>query len=292
MTTDHLGQRQPIHRTKGDQARQLTTEAIQKLAQALEAGKSDTLTAFLTAVARFHHYSFGNVMLIAAQRPDATHVAGFNAWRKLGRYVKKGEKGIVIIAPVPLRRDTNTTAADDETRDTGMRFKAAYVFDVSQTDGEPLPQLTRVTGDPGDYATRVKNLINSRGIALDYAEDLDGADGQSAGGRITVRLGLPPAEEFSVLVHEFAHEMLHHTSEQRPPKTVRETEAEAVAFIVSEGVGLTTGTAAADYIQLYRGDVDTLTASLERIRETAVTILAALLPTNTQEVRIHADRSA
>ena len=213
--------------------------------RALEAGQSDTLTAFLTAVAKFHQYSFGNVMLIAAQRPDATRVAGFNAWRKLGRSVNKGETGIVIIAPIPFRRDTDTIVADDETRETGMRFKAAYVFDVSRTDGEPLPQLTRVTGDPGEYATRVKHLIRSRGIALDYTEDLAGADGQSAGGRITVRVGLDPAEEFSVLVHELAHEMLHHTSEQRLPKTVRETEAEAVAFIVSEGVGLTTGTAAA-----------------------------------------------
>ena len=83
--TDALaGPRPLIHRTKGDQARELTTEAIHKLAQALEAGQSDTLTAFLTAVAKFHRYSFGNTMLIAAQRPDATRVAGFNAWRKLG----------------------------------------------------------------------------------------------------------------------------------------------------------------------------------------------------------------
>lgn len=125
--------------------------------------------------------------------------------------------------------------------------------------------MSTVAGPPKYVGTSMKRI--------------DGVDGQSIDGRITVRVGLPVAEEFSVLVHEFAHEMLHHTSEQRPPKTVRETEAEAVAFIVTEGVGLTTGTAASDYIQLYCSDVDTLTASLECNRETAVTILATLLPT-------------
>lgn len=90
------GPRQPVHRAKGEQARQLATEAIDKLAQALRAGKSDTLRSFLTAIARFHQYSFGNVMLIAAQRPDATQVAGFHTWRKLGRPREERRAAILI----------------------------------------------------------------------------------------------------------------------------------------------------------------------------------------------------
>lgn len=263
---------------KAEQATKLATEATEKLAAALEAGQSGTLRAVLAAAARFHHYSLRNIMLIAAQQPDATRVAGFGAWRKLGRHVKKGEKGIVIVAPVPFRRDAEASAdAGDNGEGTGIRFKAVYVFDVSQTDGEPLPELSRVVGDPGEHGQRLKDLIATRGIVLDYVDDLGGADGQSSGGRITVRRGLSPAEEFSVLVHELAHESLHHGEDERPPKTVRETEAEAVAFVVSEGVGLHAGTAAADYIQLYRGDVGTLTASLERIRAVAASVLDALL---------------
>lgn len=262
---------------KGEQAKKLVNEATEKLAKALEAGQSDALKAVLAAAARFHRYSFRNIMLIASQRPDATNVAGFNAWRKLGRFVKKGEKGILIIAPAPFRRQADATTADGEEPELGMRFKAAYVFDVAQTDGEPLPEIDRVSGDPGAYTPRLKDVIASRGIVLDYVDDLDGAEGESSGGRIAIRSGLPAGEEFSVLVHELAHELLHHTGEARPPKTVRETEAEAVAFIVSEGVGLTTGNAASDYIQLYRGDAETLSASLERIRAAGATILDALL---------------
>jgi hypothetical protein len=93
---------------KADEARKTTEDAFGELAAALEAGRSEKLTAFLAAMARFHRYSFGNVLLIATQRPDATHVAGFNAWRKLGRHVKRGERGLAIIAPIVHRKEEPT----------------------------------------------------------------------------------------------------------------------------------------------------------------------------------------
>jgi hypothetical protein len=262
---------------KSEHVRQLTDGALRRLTTALEAGHSETLTAFLATAARFHRYSFRNVMLIAMQRPDATRVAGFRAWKKLGRFVKRGEKGIAIIAPLPVR---NPTPPDDDEGDSGVRFKAVYVFDVAQTDGESLPALARTAGDPAEATDRLRALIQAKGITLEYRADLDGADGQSSGGHIAIRTGLPAAEEFSVLVHELAHEFLHHQGgdNPRPAKVVRETEAEAVAFIVAHGIGLDTTTAASDYIQLYNGDAATLARSLERVQQTAAHILSALLP--------------
>src|SRR5688572_23566162 len=94
---------------KSEDASKLATSALDRLADALAAGHSEALTAFLSAAGRFHSYSFRNVMLIAMQRPEATRVAGFNAWRKLGRFVKKGEHGIVIVAPIVFKREADTT---------------------------------------------------------------------------------------------------------------------------------------------------------------------------------------
>ena len=257
---------------KTDEARKTTEDAFDELATALAAGQSEKLTAFLAAMARFHRYSFGNVLLLAMQRPDATRVAGFNAWKRLGRHVKRGEKGLAIIAPIVYRKD------DDDAEDgRAVRgFKVAHVFDVAQTEGEPLPEFASVAGDPGGNMERLKALVASRGIELQYSDSLGSALGTSAGGVIKIATGLSPAKEFSVLVHELAHEALHHVPEERASKTVRETEAEAVAFIVCRAVGLDTGSAASDYIQLYSGDKDTLAESLGRIQGTASDILAAL----------------
>jgi len=261
---------------KADEAKKLTEDAFGELAAALEGGHSEKLTAFLSTMARFHHYSFGNVLLIAFQRPDATRVAGFNAWKKLGRFVQKGEKGIAIIAPMVYRKDDQADASDERVI---RGFKVVHVFDVSQTDGDALPEFASVAGDPGSHTAKLKDYVASRGIELDYSESLGSAHGVSKGGSIQLATGLSPSEEFSVLVHELAHEMLHHGDAERPEsRTVRETEAEATAFIVCRAIGLDTGTAASDYIQLYRGDKDTLGQSLDRIQAAASTILSALLP--------------
>lgn len=261
---------------KAEQARKLTDDALARLAEALEHGKSEALTQYLAAMGRFHRYSFGNIMLIAFQRPDATLVAGFNAWKDLGRWVKKGEKGIVIIAPMVLKKQESEPAPDPD-KDTVLRFKAVYVFDVSQTEGKPLPEFERVGGNPGGYLTRLKGFIASRGVVITNDGVPDGALGSSSGGTIRIRADLDAAQEFSVLSHELAHEMLHQGEDKkRGTKTLVETEAEAVAFVVSHSIGLDTGTAASDYIQLYKGDKQTLAESLERIQKTANAILEAI----------------
>src|ERR1700723_2917422 len=121
-----------------------TKEAVDFLVAALESGHSEVLTAYLGAMAKFHTYSFGNIMLIARQKPDATNVAGFRTWNSLGRFVRRGEKGIFILAPMVGNRLKNS-ASEEQTQDakenqlTLYGFWAVYVFDITQTEGKDLP---------------------------------------------------------------------------------------------------------------------------------------------------------
>jgi RNA polymerase sigma factor (sigma-70 family) len=271
---------------KEEHVRQMAQDALGRLASALEAGHSEALKEYLAAQARFHRYSWHNVMLITAQRPSASQVAGYHAWHQLGRFVKKGEKGIVIYAPV-LVKDTDPqagvreAASNDVFRLTG--FRTAHVFDIAQTDGRELPAFAEMKGDPQEYTDKLKALVAKDHIALTYDPSIAPAKGVSFGGRIALRPGLSAAEEFSVLAHEFAHELLHKRTADRPlDKTVRETQAEAVAFVVCRGVGLDTNTAASDYIALYKGDTQTLAESLTVIHQASTRILNELLPEERQ----------
>ena len=262
---------------KVEQAKQIASKAIEQLSQALERGHSETLRGHLAAMARFHRYSLRNIMLIASQKPSATHVAGFHAWHKLGRFVKKGEKGILILAPLIRKKAENNDETEPDQSSTAFGFRAAYVFDVSQTDGQPLPELGSVNGDPREYRERLATFVADQRIALEYSDDIAPARGMSEGGKITLLPGQSPAEEFATLAHEVAHELMHKTERQSSTtKRIRETEAEAVAFVVCSAIGLETGSAAQDYIGLYGGDAKLLSKSLECVQRTATQILNAI----------------
>ena len=270
--------------SRRERVRETADKALDALAEALGQGRSEALTAHLATMARFHRYSFHNVLLIAMQRPDATVVAGFRRWQELGRQVAKGEHGLAILAPMVRKARAEATpdaGPEAEATERNLRgFRVVYVFDIKQTQGKPLPELSHVAGDPGEHLGRLKDFAAARGIKLEYAPDLHGADGLSTGGTIRLREGQAPGEEFSVLAHEIAHELLHHDPQGERPtsKTVLETEAESIAFVVTTACGLQTGTAAQDYIQLYQGDRDTLARSLGRIQRAASEILSAVLP--------------
>ncbi len=265
-----------------DEVLKKSDDALQELAQALKQGKSDTLLQYLDTLSRFHRYSFGNCLLIAIQRPDATHVAGFQRWKQLGRWVKKDEKGIAILAPVLNRKKKSETENEGEesperSTPTIRGFKVAHVFDVQQTDGKELPEFASLSGDPGDKITRLVEIIEEKGIVLEFVDSLGGANGCSMGGTIQVVTTLPAPQKFSTLTHELAHELLHQGDRrQTTTKAVRETEAEAVAYVVCRSAGLECSTRSADYIQLWNGDDKVLLQSLELIRDVATTILAAL----------------
>jgi len=277
-----------IQNPKQPQQKQTAKEAIaanvQALIEQLEQGHSEGLTAYLTAMGKFHNYSFGNILEIARQKPEATRVAGLYAWNQLGRNVRKGEHGIRILAPViGIRRKKDSEAEKDiRTQNQGVLvgFRSAYVFDVSQTDGKELPELSsKVSGDVGERREQLFDFIIAQGIQIEFKESIAPALGVSYGGKIVLLPGQSTAEEFSTLVHELAHEMLHKADRRTvTTKTVRETEAEAIAFVVGQTIGLNTGRASADYIHLYHGNAALLAESLEVIQKTSAVILSALQP--------------
>jgi hypothetical protein len=260
-------------------AQQLVRESVQYLIKQLEAGQSEALTAYLNAMVHFPNYSFGNVLLIARQKPDARNVAGMWAWNQLGRRVKRGEKGIAILAPMIAKARKNESKSDGEAenRPTLLGFRKVYVWDQSSTEGAPLPELEKVTGEAGVYLDRLRDYVIAEGITLELDERIAPALGTAGGTTIRILPGQTQAEEFSTLVHELAHLKLKH-SERRTEttKTVREIEAEAIAFVVGKSVGLTTSTSSADYIGLYHGNAALLMESLEVIQQTAAVILAAI----------------
>ena len=255
--------------------------ATDQLIASLKAGKSEELTRYIKAMSIFHSYSFSNTMMIICQRPDATRVAGFQAWKALGRNVRKGESGIMIMAPAmsKKRKDEDGIAlvGDDKTT-SHMYFRPVYVFAQEQTEGDELPDLrsSQVEGDVSVHFDRLVKHVESSGITLEYADDMR-ADGLSHGGKITLKRGMPEAETFSVLCHELGHELLHRGDRRKGTSVVvRETEAEAVAFVVCSSLGLATNDAAVNYIQLYNGDADLLMASLNLIQKAAREILTAI----------------
>lgn len=260
---------------KREEVTQLVDRGIRELNEALASGKSDRLRQYLDVMARFPRYSFNNCVLVALQFPQATLVQGFHAWKKLGRSVKKGEKGIGIIAPMIGKKKDEDAKADDRDGKSIFGFKVVHVFDVSQTEGDELPEFAQVTGDPGESIPAVEALIRSWGIELKYEEIPSGADGVSKKGEIVIDPELAPPSRLLTLVHEASHERLHADIERRKEttKTIRETEAEAVAHVVCRALGLDTIEHCADYIQLYNGDAEVLTKSLDYIQKTAAEIL-------------------
>lgn len=172
----------------GEKTKKMVDSAIEDLAASLEEGKSESLKAYLAAMGRFHRYSVGNAILIATARPDATHVAGFRAWQRLGRQVRKGERGIAILAPIVHRKartadrqlgDRNAGGAGkpDNADEYDVRaFRTAHVFDVAQTDGKALPELARVKGEPKEGLIRLRQHVVAQGIRLRYASLLGGTE--------------------------------------------------------------------------------------------------------------------
>lgn len=267
------------HADKIKHACQTVEKHLDELAEQMRQGKSEQLVRYLEFTAQFHQYSFHNVLLILIQKPEATHVAGLRQWNRLGRQVKAGEKGIMILAPmvVKKRRGKDETNPSEEPADTVITvFKAVYVFDVSQTEGAPLPTVLHASGDAGALYPALQTVVRQAAIALELVERVPGsnsAHGASFGGRIALREDLDPAEGFRTLVHEFAHEKLHWQGE-KDPKIVREVEADATAFVVCRHFGLQSDTA--DYLLLYDATPEVLLARLETVRNTAAEIIALI----------------
>lgn len=267
---------------KKEDIAQLVKSGLDELNQSLAEGNSDRLERLLSVMAKFPRYSFNNCLLIQQQRPDATIVQGFHGWKRLGRSVKKGEKGIGITAPMAFR--------DAEKENSDHRvirgFRVVHVFDVEQTEGEPLPTFAEPHGDPGIWVDQTEILILSKGIELAYERLGVGVYGYSAKGKIVIQFGLEPAKRLGVLIHELAHELLHADERFPGPRSHqrRETEAEAVSHVVCRSLGMECLEHSTDYIHLHNGDSGMLTESMQRIQKCASGILQELTAMETEDV--------
>lgn len=260
---------------------------------------SDAWRTMLATAARFHSYSLNNLLLITAQRPDATRVAGFRAWQAMGRQVRKGEKGIAVLAPVAYRPTTDD-AADTDTPDTGPEdrktparrrpraFRAAYVFDVAQTEGDPLPGAgpALLTGQaPAGLWDALAAQVAAHGYALERGT-CGGANGYTDPRAMVVRVrdDVDDAHAVKTLAHELGHIQCGHVQDLATYAICRdrcETEAESVAYIVSAAHHLDTSGYTFAYIGGWTGgDVDKVRAAAETVTKAARTILAALDPSD------------
>jgi hypothetical protein len=257
---------------RAKEAMELVDAGIKSLTNALAAGESDNLKAFLRMAANFHNYSLNNWCLIFSQCPQATRVAGYKTWQNLGRQVVKGGRSIKIIAPRQYKRKNKNGDEKD-----GLFFCTVPVFDISQTEGEELPSVFNVEGDPGEYLHILEELISDFKIELVDEDHLGGPLGQSHGGKIKVLANLESAQRFTTLVHELAHELLHRDTDRATlGKAQKETEAEAVSYIVGQAIGVDSLGQTADYVQLWKGDLEVFHQSLSRIQKCAKQIIEGL----------------
>jgi antirestriction protein ArdC len=213
-----------------------------------ELASSQAWQVMLSVAARFHTYSPNNVMLIAAQRPDATRVAGYRAWTRLGRQVRKGEHGIAILAPVLRRPATDADQVDRGDPSSLVRevrgFRGIHVFDISQTDGPALPEVRPSLLDgaaPLSLWADLLDQVEADGYRFGYA-DLAPANGRTdfSERSVTLDRDLPGAQQVKTLAHELAHVRLH-APDVRPAGCDRsraEVEAESVAYVVTAAHGV------------------------------------------------------
>lgn len=277
-------------------------EQMKEITERLEQGVKDLFTSekyteYLKTMSQFHNYSFNNTLLIALQKPEATLVAGYSTWsRKFNRHVKRGEKGIKIIAPAPVRKKEEREKYDPETgepilRPDGQpeteevehvipRFRVATVFDISQTDGEPLPEL-----DTPELAGNVENFdifMEAIGMVspapVRYAEIAGDAKGyySSTGKEIVLREGMSEKQTMKTAIHEAAHAMCHDRDVmkelgEKKDRMTKEVEAESIAFTVCSFFGLDVSGYSFPYIAGWSGGMDMkeLRSSMDFIRETA-----------------------
>jgi len=287
-----------------------TKQQVQELTNKLEQGvkdlfASDVYADYLKTMSRFHRYSTRNTLLIHLQYPNATLVSGFSAWQtKFNRHVKKGEKAIKILAPIPLVMTKETEKLDAETGrpiigEDGepvreeieiktARFKIVNVFDAAQTEGEPLPTLAQdLTGNVEQYEAFMDALREASPLPIVFEDLPDNMDGICHyGDRIAIREGMSELQTVCAVIHEMTHEKLHDLealrliNENAEPKDRRteEIEAESAAFCVCAYFNLDTGANSFGYISEYsRGrELKELNASLDTIRKTAAEMIDAI----------------
>lgn len=284
-------------------------ERMKEITDRLQAGLEELFTSekyaeYLRVMSQFHHYSFNNTLLIAMQKPDATLVAGYRAWeKKFNRHVMKGEKGIQIIAPAPIREKQEQEKVDpatgavvlkadgqpetEEVTVTIPRFKVSTVFDLAQTDGDPLPELgvEELTASVENYDVFMEAIRTVAPVPIRFDEINSGAKGyySNVDKEIVIQSGMSEMQTMKTAVHEISHAILHDKDfmqEQgiQKDQMTREVEAESVAFATLAHFELDTSEYSFPYIAGWSSGRDTkeLKASLDTIRKTASEIIDSI----------------
>ena len=284
-------------------------DQLKEITERLEQGVKDIFTSemytkYLLTMSKFHNYSFNNTLLIAMQRPDATLVAGYNAWKnKFNRYVKKGEKGIQIIAPAPVKEREEREKID---KDTGLtvlnesgepeievvervipRFRVTTVFDYAQTDGEPLPTLevNELTARVKDYTLLKEAIEQVSPVPIRFGEIEGSAKGYYShmDKEICVCADMGESQTIKTMIHEVAHAMLHDSDQMKQrgeekDQLTKETEAESIAFTVCSALGIDTSDYSFPYVASWASgkELKELKDSMDTIRLTATDFLEKL----------------
>lgn len=285
-------------------------QKVKEITDKLEAGlkelfESEKYKSYLSTMSKFHNYSFNNTLLIAMQKPEATLVAGYQAWQKnFERHVNKGEKAIRILAPAPYKIkeerdkldpvtgemmfDENGMPQKEETEVTIPAFRAVSVFDVSQTDGKPIPELevNELLSTVEGYEDFVQALMNISPVPIAF-EDIPGDSKgyfSTAEKRIAVQENMSESQTLKTMVHEVAHSRLHdkevNQSMDIPVKdrNTKEVEAESVAFTVCQHFGIDTSDYSFGYIAGWSSgrNMKELKSSLDTIRKTASELITGI----------------
>lgn len=264
-----------------------STDKAAELHQKLEEGVAELVSgedwqSYLATAARFHTYSMHNTFLIFMQRPDATRVAGFKTWQSMGRQVRKGEKGIAILAPSSRKVTETKDDGTEESRRIVTGFRVVYVFDIAQTEGDPIVETVRcqlVEGEaPEGLWDALAAQVTGSGFTLTRG-DCGTANGWTKFDTNEVRVAdsLSPAQACKTLAHELAHTILHREVDYHGCRGRWEVEAESVAYIVAAASGMDTDGYSLPYVAKWSaGDVSLVKETAERVVKTAKTILAAM----------------
>ena len=287
-------------------------EKLKEITDRLEQGitelfDSERYKEYLRVMSKFHNYSFNNTLLIAMQKPDASLIAGFTAWKnQFQRNVKKGEKGIKIIAPSPFKIKQETEKIDPQTQTpvigkdgkpvteekeiTIPAYKVVSVFDVSQTEGKELPDIAvdALTGDVEQYSDFFAALEKTSPVPIGFEKIEGGAHGyyHLEDKRIALDEGMSELQTLKTTIHEIAHAKLHDIDlnapkdEQQPrvDRRTREVEAESVAYTVCQHYGLDTSDYSFGYVAGWSSgrELAELKSSLETIRSAAADIINSI----------------
>ncbi len=265
--------------------------------------ESDRYKEYLSAMGKFHNYSLNNTILIAMQKPDATYVAGLQKWNKdFHRFVNKGEKGIVILVPTPYNKTVHQKVLDKDgkvlldndgneiTEEKTLKiqaFKPAYVYDVSQTHGEPFPSISvnELNGNVDNYK-KIFDTIREIAPVEVYFKKIDtGAKGyyDQINKEIVINDGMSELQSLKTLIHETAHAIIHDndylkSKGEAKDRFTKEIEAESVAYTVCSYLNLPTDEYSFGYIAGWSGDrqIDAVRDSLEAIKLCSSDIIGEL----------------